>query len=116
MTTNMLALNSPSVTVAGITVVQGNVPAEKGYSNARHLLGLLGRQEVPLKRGALRPLNAERTTQVKWLEQRYAAPQITDMVELPFLHEVSEPDSIHYLEEPMPLFHLLPKFKQEFFR
>ena len=26
----MLALNSPGVTIEGITVVQGNVPAEKG--------------------------------------------------------------------------------------
>lgn len=91
----MLALNSPGVTVAGITVVQGNVPAEKGYSNARHLLGLLGRQEVPLKRGALRPLNAERTTQVKWLEQRYAAPQITDMVD----PESVDADAVAFLVE-----------------
>jgi inosine-uridine nucleoside N-ribohydrolase len=77
----MLALNSPGVTVEGITVVQGNVPAEKGYSNAHHLLRLLGREEVPLRRGCLRPLNIERKTQLNWLEQRYAAQQITEVVE-----------------------------------
>jgi inosine-uridine nucleoside N-ribohydrolase len=77
----MLALNSPEVTVEGITVVQGNVPAEKGYSNARHLLGLLGREDVPLRRGCLRPMNAARTTQIDWLERRYDARQITEMVE-----------------------------------
>lgn len=77
----MLALNSPNVEVAGITVVQGNVPAEKGYSNAYHLLELLGRQDVPLRRGCLRPLNASRHIQVKWLEQRYKAPQITPELE-----------------------------------
>jgi inosine-uridine nucleoside N-ribohydrolase len=77
----MLALNSPEVTVEGITVVQGNVPAEKGYSNAHHLLNLLGREDVPLSRGCLRPMNAERKTQVNWLEQRYGALQITAMRE-----------------------------------
>jgi purine nucleosidase len=77
----MLALNSPEVTVEGITVVQGNVPAEKGYSNAHHLLNLLGREDVPLSRGCLRPMNAERKTQVNWLEQRYGALQIAEMRE-----------------------------------
>lgn len=77
----MLALNSPEVTVEGITIVQGNVPAEKGYSNAHHLLGLLGRQNVPLRRGCLRPMNAQRTTQIRFLEQRYATQQITPMLE-----------------------------------
>ncbi|MBW2385955.1 MAG: nucleoside hydrolase [Deltaproteobacteria bacterium] len=77
----MLALNSPEVTVDGITVVQGNVPAEKGYANARHLLKLLDREDVPLRRGCLRPMNAKRTTQIAWLERRDRSKQITDMVE-----------------------------------
>lgn len=73
----MLALNTPGITVEGITVVQGNMPAEKGYSNVRHLLQLLGREEVPLRQGCLRPLNSQREMQINWLEQRYQAPQIT---------------------------------------
>jgi inosine-uridine nucleoside N-ribohydrolase len=77
----MLALNSPEVTVDGITIVQGNVPAEKGYSNAHHLLKLINREEVPLRRGCLRPLSAERTTQTRWLERRYDSKQITQMIE-----------------------------------
>jgi purine nucleosidase len=77
----MLALNSPEVSIEGITVVQGNVPAEKGYSNARHLLKLLDREEVPLKRGCLRPMNPERSTQINWLERRYSSKQITPMLE-----------------------------------
>lgn len=77
----MLALNSSEVTVDGITIVQGNVPAEKGYSNAHHLLKLINRQEVPLRRGCLRPMNAKRTTQIRWLERRYDAEQITEMIE-----------------------------------
>jgi inosine-uridine nucleoside N-ribohydrolase len=77
----MLALNSSEVSVDGITVVQGNVPAEKGYSNARHLLKLLDREDVPLRRGCTRPMNPERKTQISWLERRYGSKQITEMVE-----------------------------------
>jgi inosine-uridine nucleoside N-ribohydrolase len=77
----MLALNSPEVAVAGITVVQGNVPAENGYSNARHLLNLLEREDVPLRRGCLKPMNAARKVQFNWLEQRSKAQQITEMLE-----------------------------------
>jgi purine nucleosidase len=67
--------------VDGITVVQGNVPAEKGYSNARHLLKLLGREDVPLRRGCLRPINPQRTTQIDQLQRRYGSKQISEMVE-----------------------------------
>jgi inosine-uridine nucleoside N-ribohydrolase len=89
----MLALNSPGVTVEGITVVQGNVPAEKGYSNAYHLLNLLGRDDVPLRRGCLRPMNAQRKTQINWLEQRYAAQQITEILE----PEGEDADAVSFL-------------------
>jgi inosine-uridine nucleoside N-ribohydrolase len=91
----MLALNSPEVTVDGITVVQGNVPAEKGYSNARHLLKLLDREDVPLRRGRLRPMNAERKIQVEWLERRYGTKQITEIVE----PVGEEADAISFLTE-----------------
>jgi inosine-uridine nucleoside N-ribohydrolase len=77
----LLALNSPEVSVEGITTVQGNVPAEKGYSNAKHLLGLLGRDEVPVRRGATRPLSDRRVDQIGLLERRYGMDQITEMVE-----------------------------------
>jgi inosine-uridine nucleoside N-ribohydrolase len=89
----MLALNSPDISVEGITVVQGNVPAEKGYSNAYHLLNLLGRDDVPLRRGCLRPMNAQRKTQINWLEQRYAAQQITEMLE----PEGEDADAVSFL-------------------
>jgi purine nucleosidase len=89
----MLALNSPDVVVEGITVVQGNVPAEKGYSNAYHLLNLLGRSDVPLRRGCLRPMSAERSTQINWLEQRYGAQQITEMLE----PEGEDADAVSFL-------------------
>lgn len=73
----MLALASPEVDVVGITVVQGNVPAEKGYANAGHLLKLLDRAEVPLRRGALRPLSPKRERQISFLERRYKMEQVS---------------------------------------
>lgn len=91
----MLALNSPEVSVEGITIVQGNVPAEKGYSNVRHLLKLLDREDVPLRRGCLRPMNPARTTQIGLLEKRYALQQITEMVE----PDENEADAVTFLIE-----------------
>ena len=46
----LLALHSPELEVAGLTVVQGNVPVDHGYANAVHLLELLGRRDVPVCR------------------------------------------------------------------
>ena len=34
----MLALNSPELQIEGITIVQGNVPVERGFSNVTYLL------------------------------------------------------------------------------
>lgn len=79
----LYALNSPEVLVEGITVVQGNAPAEKGYSNLVHLLELAGRTDVPVRRGELRPLSDQREIQIRFLEQRYASQQLTPMVEPP---------------------------------
>lgn len=91
----MLALESPGVIVEGITIVQGNVPAEKGYANARHLLILLDRQDVPLFRGCLRPMNGKRRTQIDFLERRYRMGQITEMIGPP----ADEPDAVSFMIE-----------------
>ena len=93
----MLALHSPGVSVEGITIVQGNVPAQKGYSNVKHLLQLLGRTEVPLRRGELRPLSDERTTQLNALERRHGMAQLAqaEMVEPP----PGEQDAVSFLVE-----------------
>ncbi|MFT4615535.1 MAG: purine nucleosidase, partial [Bacteroidia bacterium] len=51
------------------------------YANVHHLLKLLGREDVPLRRGCLTPMSAARSTQIKWLQQRQGAQQITNMLE-----------------------------------
>ncbi len=52
----LLALASPELEVLGITAVAGNVPLEKTARNARMVLELAGRTELPVHAGAARPL------------------------------------------------------------
>ena len=42
----MLALNSPELEVLGITTVQGNVPVERGFSNACFLVNELEKNNI----------------------------------------------------------------------
>jgi inosine-uridine nucleoside N-ribohydrolase len=91
----MLALNSPEVTVEGLTIVQGNVPVEKGYSNAIHLLELLGRSEPPVFAGLARPINPARRAQIDGLERRTSLEQIAPMVDPPAGH----PHAVDFLVE-----------------
>ncbi len=53
----MIALASPAeVSVLGITTVSGNVPLANVVDNVLRLLSFLGRTEIPVFRGASRPL------------------------------------------------------------
>ena len=52
----MLAFASPEVGVEAVTTVDGNVREERGHGNAKRLLEFFGRSDVPVARGAARPL------------------------------------------------------------
>ena len=52
----LLALASPEVDVLAITSVAGNVPQPLVTDNARALLELAGRTDIPVYRGCERPL------------------------------------------------------------
>jgi purine nucleosidase len=52
----LLALRSPELKIEAITVVAGNVPVELGSENARKLVGLAGRTDVIVAKGAAGPL------------------------------------------------------------
>ena len=52
----LLAFGSPELKVEAVTTVAGNVSHEKGHRNAKQLLEFLGRDDVPVCRGAERPL------------------------------------------------------------
>jgi inosine-uridine nucleoside N-ribohydrolase len=55
----LLALASPEVELVGVTTVHGNQTIEKTTTNALKVLELVGRQDVPVARGAARPLVRE---------------------------------------------------------
>ena len=55
----LLAFSSPELEVEAVTTVTGNVSQEKGHRNAKRLLEFLGRTDVPVCRGAERPLVRE---------------------------------------------------------
>ena len=55
----LLALASPEVELRGITTVHGNQTLEKTTLNALRVLELAGRSDVPVARGADRPLVRE---------------------------------------------------------
>ncbi len=57
----MLALASPEIELLGISTVAGNQTGDKTYRNALRTLTLIGRKDIPVSRGAQRPLLRELT-------------------------------------------------------
>ncbi len=56
----LLALASPEVTLLGVTTVSGNQTLEKTTANAIRVLDHVGRPDIPVAKGAPRPLIRER--------------------------------------------------------
>ena len=56
----LLALASPELELRGVTTVSGNQTVEKTTANAIRLLEFVGRTDVPVARGAHRPLVRDR--------------------------------------------------------
>jgi inosine-uridine nucleoside N-ribohydrolase len=80
-----LGLVSPEMTVRAITCVHGNVPVRHSYANAAHLLGLLGRTDVPLAAGAERPLlGIRRRHALRWLAERDAYDRVLPVAQRPY--------------------------------
>src|SRR5205085_4304018 len=55
----LLALASPELELLGVTTVAGNQSLDKTTANAIRILELVGREDVPVARGADRPLVRE---------------------------------------------------------
>ncbi|MDG1120042.1 MAG: nucleoside hydrolase, partial [SAR86 cluster bacterium] len=72
----MLAMNSPELEILGITTVQGNVPVERGFSNASYLVKELN-QSIPVHTGKPGTFDQERNKKREWLGQREQMEQIT---------------------------------------
>ena len=62
----LLAFNSPELQVEAITVVAGNMTADAGLENALKITSLVGRCDVPVAKGAIRPLLQELNTGKFW--------------------------------------------------
>ena len=55
----LLALRSPELEILGITAVAGNAPLEMTANNTLRVLEAAGRTEIPVARGAAKPLTRE---------------------------------------------------------
>ena len=66
----VLALQSPEADVRAVTVPFGNVGLDKTFANARRVLALAGRTDVPVAAGATRPLVHE---QEEWAPEWHGA-------------------------------------------
>ncbi len=62
----LLALNSPELEIQAVTVVPGNVPLALGVENARKIVSLADRCDIPVAAGAQRPLVQTLTTAEFW--------------------------------------------------
>ena len=63
----MLAMNSPELEILGITTVQGNVPVERGFSNASYLVNELN-QSIPVHTGRPGTFDKDRNIDEKRLD------------------------------------------------
>ena len=77
----MLAMNSPELEILGITTVQGNVPVERGFSNAVYLVENL-KKDIPVHTGKPGTYDKNRNKKREWLSQRKEMEQITPMLSL----------------------------------
>ena len=88
----MLAMNSPELEILGITTVQGNVPVERGFSNAKYLVKEFDK-DIPVHTGAPGTYDLERNEKRKWLGERKEMVQLTPMLK-PKKDELSAPSFI----------------------
>ena len=77
----MLAMNSPELEILGITTVQGNVPVERGYSNAKYLVTELSK-DIPVHTGRPGTYDKDRNEKRKWLSQRQEMEQINPLLDI----------------------------------
>lgn len=52
----IMAVKNPSLDIQAVTTVNGNYPVDITYRNARRIMRMLGREDIPVYRGCSRPL------------------------------------------------------------
>lgn len=93
-----VALGSPEVELAAVTCTYGNVTMDTAVRNTRALLALLGHPEVPVYRGADRPLGAEGPFSPSVPVRRIHGENGVGDVELPEPAAADAPDATAFLE------------------
>ena len=58
----IIAANSPELEIAGITTVGGNASLTDTTRNTLRLMSYLGRADIPVSRGANKPIEADSTS------------------------------------------------------
>ncbi|WP_158602839.1 nucleoside hydrolase [Jiangella rhizosphaerae] len=99
----LMALEHPDVDLAAVTVVNGNVPLDLGYANARHLLRLHGSEHVPLAAGPAAPLLPYRTDQLAWQAAKRELPRLAPAAEPPAPSSAPELIARTVLGSPEPV-------------
>ena len=52
----IMAVKNPNLDIQAVTTVNGNYPVDITYRNARRIMRMLGREDIPVYRGCSRPL------------------------------------------------------------
>ena len=102
----LMALAAPGVEIIGLTTLGGNVPRARATRNALALLQAAGQADIPVARGAARPIKGQYRPSVAFhgpggLSVRLPQPSCSPVKEtaIDFLHReiTSEPGSIFVL-------------------
>ena len=97
----LLAVRSPELKIEAVTTVAGNVTVERGSENALRVLSLARRTDIPVARGAERPLRKTLVTATYW-----HGPNGLGGVELP--RSAAELDHRHAVDLIIKLAHEHP--------
>lgn len=52
----IMAVKNPNLDIQAVTTVNGNYPVDITYRNARRIMRMLGREDIPVHRGCSRPM------------------------------------------------------------
>jgi len=74
----LMALQSPEIEIVGITTVSGNLSARIAGLNTLGILNIMGKQsEIPVMRGAARPLSKKKIVHAKDVHGKKGVGNIT---------------------------------------
>ena len=96
----LMALAHPGFNIIGITTTGGNVPLARATRNALALLEYAGRGDIPVHRGAARPLAGSRTGRYPYAREVHSAAGLTHPLPKPTLAAADTP-AVPFLAETL---------------